>query len=116
MRPKVTVFSDYICPFCFIGKQRVDRLSKEYDIEVDWKGIEIHPETPEGGATLQDLNFSESYIEMAMNSVKQLARDADLDIDVPSIIANSKAALEIAEYAKEKGKFDEYHDGIFKAY
>ena len=49
MKPKVTIYSDYICPFCYIGKDRADRLQQEFDVEIEWKGFEIHPETPEEG-------------------------------------------------------------------
>lgn len=39
----VTVFSDYICPFCYIRERRLARLSEHYDLSVDWRFLEIHP-------------------------------------------------------------------------
>jgi len=32
---KVTVFSDYICPFCYIGSRRLLRLNDDYDLKIN---------------------------------------------------------------------------------
>ncbi len=116
MKPKVTVYSDYICPFCLIGKERVDKLEEEFKADVEWKGFEIHPETPREGRTIKDLNMDKGYIEMMRDNVMKLAKEAKVNIKFPSRISNSRLALEISEYAKEKGKFREFHSAIFNAY
>ena len=46
---KVTVYYDYICPFCYLGSKRILELSKEFDLDMEWVGIEIHPEFPPEG-------------------------------------------------------------------
>ncbi|MFQ5815072.1 MAG: DsbA family protein [Candidatus Hydrothermarchaeaceae archaeon] len=114
MTQKITVYSDYICPFCFIGKDRVDKLEKEFDIEVEWKGFEIHPETPPGGRELPE--YLRGFATNVESSVQRLAREANVELRSPSVIANSKAAIEIAEFAKMKGRFREYNSAVFKAY
>lgn len=116
MRPKVIVYSDYICPFCFIGKERVDKLEEEFNADIEWRGFEIHPETPKEGSIIDDLNFDKRYIEMMKDNIMKLANEVRLNIKFPAKISNSRMALEIAEYAKEKGKFKEFHNAIFKAY
>lgn len=116
MKPRVTIYSDYICPFCYIGKAGIDRLQKDFDMDVEWKGFEIHPETPKQGATLEDIGMDQGYLETLMRNVEKLAKDVNLEIRLPSRLSNSKMALKIAEFAKNKGKFKEYHDEVFKAY
>jgi predicted DsbA family dithiol-disulfide isomerase len=49
-------------------------------------------------------------------SVKRLADEIGLKMMRPNFIACSRPALEAAEYAKEKGKFDAFHLAVFKAY
>jgi len=34
MSLKVSIYSDYVCPFCFIGKDQLEKAIKETDIEV----------------------------------------------------------------------------------
>ncbi len=43
---KLTVFYDYICPFCYIGSHRILALGDQYDLQINWAGMEIHPERP----------------------------------------------------------------------
>jgi predicted DsbA family dithiol-disulfide isomerase len=92
MLRKIIIYGDYICPFCYIGQKRVDQLEEQFGIEVEWKGLEIHPETPPE------------------------SEEAGLKLNLRSWISNSRLALQIGEFAKEKGKFKEYHEAVFKAY
>jgi len=108
MKVKITVFSDYICPFCFIGKHRIERLKTEFNIDVQWKSFELYPE----GSPPPDP----SYLERVWVKVKQLAEDAGINIRRPSTLPRSRLALEGAEYAKGEGKFQQYHDEVFEAY
>ncbi len=116
MAPKVIVYSDYICPFCFIGKERAERLEKEFGVNVEWKGFEIHPETPAGGSDLASLGFDETTATAMRTRVLELSDEAGLELNLPVRIPNSRLALQIAEFAKEKGKFKEYHEAVFRAY
>lgn len=116
MAPKVTVYSDYICPFCFIGKERVDRLEKKFSVDMEWKGFEIHPETPPHGSDLASLGFDEDRVRAIHSRVQAMSEEAGLKLSFPSRISNSRLALHIAEFAKEKGRFKEYHEAVFRAY
>ena len=116
MALKVIVYSDYICPFCFIGKERADRLEKEFGVDVEWKGFEIHPEIPPDGSDLASLGFDEATTAAIHSQVKKLSEEAGLKLNPLTRISNSRLALQIAEFAKEKGKFKEYHEAVFRGY
>ena len=116
MAPKVIVYSDYICPFCFIGKERVDRLEREFGVDVEWKGFEIHPEIPPDGSDLASLGFDEATAAAIHSQVRELSEEAGLKLNPSTRISNSRLALQIAEFAKEKGKFREYHEAVFRGY
>ena len=118
MKPMVTIYSDYICPFCYIGKAGIDRLQKEFDIDAEWRGFEIHPETPKEGIRLEDISIGmdQGYLETLMRNVEKLAKEVNLELRLPSRLSNSKMALEIAEFTKNEERFREYHDEVFKAY
>ena len=50
------LYSDFVCPFCFVAEQStVPRLLAEFDLELDWYGFELHPSTPPGGVPLSKL-------------------------------------------------------------
>ena len=59
MRRRVTidVVSDVVCPWCFVGKRKLDAaltLVPEYDIEVNWRPFQLDPTIPEGGISRHD--------------------------------------------------------------
>ena len=101
---KVIAYSDYICPFCYIGYHRIEQLKKEYNLDVEWKPFEIHPETPKG------------YLEIAFANVKRLADEDGLTLKFSEKLPNSRLALYISEFARKKGKFDEFHKLVLEAY
>jgi predicted DsbA family dithiol-disulfide isomerase len=49
-------------------------------------------------------------------SVKSLADEIGLKMIRPPFTPNSRPALEAAEYAREKGKFEAFHLAVFKAF
>jgi len=113
---KVIAYSDYICPFCYIGYHRIERLKEEYNLDVEWRPFEIHPETPKDGALIEDLPFPKGYIETAFTNVKRLADEDGLTLKFSEKLPNSRLALYISEFARKKGKFLQFHKLVLKAY
>ncbi|MFX1498033.1 MAG: DsbA family protein [Promethearchaeota archaeon] len=113
---KVIAYSDYICPFCYIGYHRMEQLKKEYDLDIEWKPFEIHPETPKEGALTEDLPFPKGYLEMAFANVRRLADQDGLTLKFSEKLPNSQLAHYISEFARKKGKFEEFHKLVLDAY
>ncbi len=109
---KVTVYYDYICPYCYLGTKRILGLSKEFNLTIEWKGIEIHPEfLPQGqkrSKTLKSKSFAKTVYSMA--------KEDDIEIKLPGFATNSRLTLEGSEFAKAKGKFLEFHIAVYEAY
>ncbi|MFX1358658.1 MAG: DsbA family protein [Promethearchaeota archaeon] len=113
---KVIAYSDYICPFCYIGYHRIEQLKEEYNLDVEWRPFEIHPETPKHGALIGDLPFPKGYIETAFANVKRLADEDGIRLKFSEKLPNSRLALYISEFARKKGKFGEFHKLVLEAY
>ena len=113
-KQKIIIFSDYICPFCYIGKDRADKLEQDFDVEIEWKMIEIHPETPAKGVPREQLKGQ--YMVEVWRNVKLLSDEANLNIRLPDILSNSKLAFIASEYAKDNDKYEEFHDAVMEAY
>ncbi len=109
-----TIFSDYICPFCFIGKRRAEKLCEELSIRPVWKGFEIHPETPLEGVSLS--SFMPGIISNLEGRIRALAEEIDLEMTMPDKLSNSRLALLGGEFASENGKLEAYHEAVFAAY
>jgi predicted DsbA family dithiol-disulfide isomerase len=115
-RLAIVAYSDYVCPWCYIGLQRVERLQQEYPVDVEWRPFELHPETPRGGAQLAGRHGSSARAAAYANNILALAREAGLEMRMPNVVANSHLSLEAGEFARERGGFDSYHPALFRAY
>ncbi len=113
---KIIVYSDYICPFCYIGFHRIEKLKEQFDLDVEWRPFELHPEIPKEGVLKDKLPFPKEYLDMVMNNVKQLADEAGITFKFSGKLPNSRLALYISEFVRDKGKFEEFHKLVMDTY
>ncbi len=120
MKPelRVTVFSDYICPFCYVGDARINRLREEFDVKTSWCFIEIHPETKLEGEPLGSLDVASERWQQMMKGLEEMAKEDSLSFDNFTFVANSALALQLAESTKflDAKIFYRLHDRLFEAY
>jgi predicted DsbA family dithiol-disulfide isomerase len=115
---RVTVFSDYICPFCYVGHHRLMRLRDEYDLKINWCFIEIHPETAAEGEPVASLNYPSEHWDRLMQNLETVAREEGIAMTEHTFTTNSKDALLLAEAAKTQGRetFYHLHEKLFNAF
>jgi len=89
-------------------------LEKDLSIQALWKGLEIHPETPQEGMPMD--RRSSPYMISVLENIKQLAGMVGLEMTVQDFRSNSGLSLEGAEFARGKGLFAPYHRAVFEAY
>ena len=113
-----TVFSDYICPFCFIGDLRLEHLRDHYDLKINWRLVEIHPETPATGMPVARLGYDAARWQQMMASLGRLAKEEGVSLAGHDFTTNSRRALLLAEAAKDEGSelFYRLHRRLFEAF
>jgi predicted DsbA family dithiol-disulfide isomerase len=116
MTLQIIAYSDYVCPWCYIGLQRIERLEREFPVAVEWRPFELHPETPRTGANLAGRLGGSARAAAYRDNIVGLARESGLALRMPPVVANSHLALEAAEFAREQGGFAAYHRALFHAY
>ena len=104
LQVRLTLFADYVCPFCFIGDLRLQQLRKDYDVLVNFRFIEIHPETPAQGATVDSLDYSDEQWQGMMDGLLEMAAEDHVSLKTPRLLVNSHHALLLAEAAKSAGR------------
>jgi len=118
----VAVFSDYTCPWCYVGTARLDRLREELAgevvLQVEWMPFEIHPEVPPEGLPLSALGFPPAQLEMMTAHLRRQAEAEGLPMAHHSRLANTHAALVASAYAQaeEPERFEAFHHALFRAY
>lgn len=124
---KVEIWSDVMCPFCYIGKRHfekaVENLPFKDEIEVEWKSFQLNPEYQNTiGESLYDYLSREKgmAVEQAKEMTKgvtQMAKNAGLDFNFDTNIpANSFDAHRLIHLAKANNKQDEAEELLFKAH
>jgi predicted DsbA family dithiol-disulfide isomerase len=114
----VTVFSDYICPFCYVGDARLDKLRDGYELHVDWCFFEIHPDNPAEGKPVEELGYPPEQWKQMMANLEQMAKHDGLPLAPRTFTTNSHSALLLAEATRSlaPGAFDRLHKRLFEAY
>jgi predicted DsbA family dithiol-disulfide isomerase len=83
-------------------------LEQEFDITVDWRGFELHSETPAGGIPLSKL-FPEYQTRDRQEQMKEFAASFGIEnMALPEILPNTHRILAMAEYAREMGTLDAF--------
>jgi predicted DsbA family dithiol-disulfide isomerase len=84
---------------------------------VQWRAFPLHPETPEEGRTLEDL-FAGRPVSVAeiKARLRKAAEDAGLPLGDRQKTYNSRLAQELGKWAEEKGRGEEFHTAVFRAY
>jgi predicted DsbA family dithiol-disulfide isomerase len=110
---RITVFSDYVCPFCYLEEPDLARVREEYgeEVEVEWRAYELRPDP------IPTLDPDGEYLHRVWNaSVYPMANALGMKLRLPPVQPRSRKALEAAEYARKEGKFDEMHTALFRAF
>ena len=115
---KLEMFSDFICPFCYIGRATVRKLQPEFGFELEVRGFQIHPEwPPEGLALAQHPRMMDPKARrLIWAHIQELAEAAGVAMKAPEILANSRLALQAVEFARENGRGDAFDDLVYRAY
>lgn len=118
MPVKIEMFSDFICPFCYIGFATVRKLRPEFDLNIAWRGFQIHPEWPAEGMPSSQFRreMSPETRNTIWTRIGAMAEAAGITMKPPAVLTNSRCALEAAEFAVEKGVGEAFEDRVYRAY
>ncbi len=126
-RMKIEIWSDVMCPFCYIGKRRFERSlsnsSLNDQVEVEWKSYQLNPSMEtDPTRTINDYLAEHRGVTLtqaeAMNTqVTAMAAEEGLEYNLANAkVANSFKAHILAHYAKQFGKMDEVEELLFRNY
>lgn len=113
---QIKVYSDYVCPFCYLGEQQLKEVLEEepeLKVETEWMPFELRPfPTP-------TLKPEDEYLPRVWkSSVYPMAEDLGVEIKLPTISPQpyTHLAFEGYQYALEEGKGEAYTHRLFEAF
>lgn len=124
---KVEIWSDVMCPFCYIGKRKFENALNEFpdknNIEIEWKSFQLDPTTVTDPSlnTVDHLaakkGWSKAQASESISYVSNIAKQVGLDFHFDkAVVANSFDAHRLSHLAKKHGKQNELEEKLFSAY
>lgn len=124
---KVEIWSDVVCPFCYIGKRRyeeaLEKSGFKNEVVTEWKSFQLNPDLKSDGTKSLNEHLSEIKgwtLEHAtkMNlQVSAMAAESGLIYNLDkAIVANTADAHRLIQFAKSKGLGNEMEEKLFAAY
>ncbi|MBX2905479.1 MAG: DsbA family oxidoreductase [Taibaiella sp.] len=124
---KVEVWSDVVCPFCYLGKRRYETALKKFaeanNVELVWKSFQLYPglqqhvkeNSYQHIARMKHISYEQSA-QMHEQVVNMAAGDGLYYRFDKTVVANSHDAHRLVQMAKANHKGNEAEEQLFSAY
>lgn len=124
---KITIWSDFVCPFCFIGEAHLNGALEKFehadDVEIEYKSFQLMPE----GDYVPGKAYAETFSDMKgmpvaqaealLKNVTESASRSGVEINYAiAKLANTFDAHRVFQYAKEQGKGNEFFQRAYVAH
>lgn len=125
MTLSIVVFSDVICPWCFMGKRRLERALRETDLadstEILWLPFELNPDMPAEGIAREDYRRAKFGAGRADQLDREMtARGAEEGIafafDRMARTPNTRRAHKLIAHATRHERGGDVAEALFRAY
>jgi predicted DsbA family dithiol-disulfide isomerase len=121
---KIEIWSDVVCPWCYIGKRRLERALGEFEhadeVEITWRSFQLNPDAPAGTAepTLDYLarRFGPQGASMT-SRVAELGRGEGLDLNfATALTVNTLDAHRVLHLATDLGQGGAVKERLLRAH
>lgn len=122
---RLDIFSDPVCPWCYIGKTYLDRAleaAPDHPFAIEWHPFQLNPDMPAGGMDRADYLSAKfggrDRAAQVYDRIEQAARDAGIEIDFNRIsrIPNTLDAHRLIHWAGLEGRQTPAAAALFRAY
>lgn len=124
---KIEIWSDVMCPFCYIGKRRFEQALEQFEyadrVDIEWRSFQLNPNIKTDPETsiheyLADAKGCSLEQARQMNQrVTDMAAEMGLEYNMDqAVVANSFNAHRLIQFAKTNNKGAEAEEALFRAY
>ncbi|MGW7537919.1 DsbA family oxidoreductase [Amycolatopsis sp. NPDC054798] len=123
----VEIWSDFLCPWCYLGKRRFEAalagFERAADVRVRWRSYDLHPDEKKvPDLTIprrleRDLGLTLAEAEAAVDRIGELAAELGLRYRMrDALLVNSFDAHRLAHFAEDRGRGNELRERLMRAY
>ncbi len=121
----IDIYSDTVCPWCFIGKRRLERAiasRSELDVRVSWRAFQLNPDMPREGMT-RAAYFAGKFgsAERADHVYSAIARAGHAEriafnFDLIERMPNTVESHRLIRFAERSNRQDAMAETLFRAF
>lgn len=126
----LTIWSDFACPYCYIGETRLQRAIEELGlkdkVQIDYRAFELDPTAPKEVTTTTPERFAMKYrlsvpeAEQQIEQISALGREVGIDFRYATTrYSNTRDAhrlMKLAEAKYDRATVERLNEALFKAY
>ena len=122
---RVDIWSDVVCPFCYIGKKRLEAAAEQagLELEVHWHSYELDPEAPIRQEISNSERLAQKYgrtvadVEDMQRNIAAMAAEEGIQFNWENANSgNTFNAHRIIHLAQSKGLGSEAKEAFFYSY
>lgn len=98
MKMKIEVWSDIMCPYCYIGKLHYEKALEQFQfkdqVELEWKAFQLNPDLPANGNGIPVMDYLHNTVGIAEedtkkmnNQIAELAKECGVKSNLENAIA-----------------------------
>jgi predicted DsbA family dithiol-disulfide isomerase len=113
---RITIYSDYVCPFCYLGRRSLDRYQddRKEELEIDWHPFDLRSQKRGPDGTIDhavDDGKDDEYFEQAKRNVRRLAEkyDAEMTLEIAREVDSLPAQI-VSYHLKEQYPYETWLD------
>jgi predicted DsbA family dithiol-disulfide isomerase len=110
----VTAWSDYVCPWCYIGLSELKTLKGALDFTVDWRPFFLRPQTTDEGWLVPE--WIRARIGQPDNPLLLRAKALGITLVERERVPSSRKAHACTEYARANGALEPFHAALIERY
>ncbi|WP_216936896.1 MULTISPECIES: DsbA family oxidoreductase [unclassified Acinetobacter] len=122
---RVDIWSDVVCPFCYIGKKRLEAAAQEagIELEVHWHSFQLDPEAPVRQEVSNSERLAQKYgrtvaeVEEMQRNIADMAKAEGIEFNWEGANSgNTFNAHRLIHLAQSKGLGNEAEEALFYSY
>jgi predicted DsbA family dithiol-disulfide isomerase len=123
---KVEVWSDMVCPYCYLGKRKLQKairmLQLEKQVELVWHSYQLDPAFPlhrsiPSSLYLTQKGYPEGQLRGMQQQLTERGRPYGISFDFEqSLYFNTLDAHRLWQWSKQSGRENEFKEAVFAAH